>query len=479
MNDEVQKLKARGFVSTLSLFFQSGYSALLGFIANVILTVLLSPAVFGIYITVLSIIALLNYFSDIGLAASLIQRRKIDEDDVKTAFTIQQFLVITVAFGGFLGTRLVVQFYNLPQEGIILYWALLLGFFLSSLKTIPSVFLERKIQYHKIVFVQVVENTTFYGSVIIFAIAGFNLLSFAFGVIARSIIGLILIYSISFWLPRVGISRKSIKHLVSFGIPFQSISLMALFKDELVNLFLGKIVGFQALGYIGWAKKWGEAPLRIIMESLSKVMFTLYARLQHDRPHLKHFVERTLRYQTMILLPAVLGFILVMPLLLDIIPRYEKWSVAVPLFYFFAIASFFSSFSTPFINLFNAVGKVKISFYFMSFWTAATWVLIIPLTNRFGMYGFPLTIFILSLSFIIVLVQAKRIVPFQFISSIYQFIISGIVMAVLVWSLSLMGLSSQVLFVISIAVGFVTYLAVLQLIFKINPVNEFITLLKK
>src|SRR3989338_9995700 len=91
----------RIITSLLSLFFQSGYSAFLGLIANLVLTILLSPAAFGIYITVLSIISLLNYFSDIGLAASLIQKKDITEDDIKTTFTVQQLLIITLLFIGF------------------------------------------------------------------------------------------------------------------------------------------------------------------------------------------------------------------------------------------------------------------------------------------------------------------------------------------------------------------------------------------
>lgn len=266
-------VKKNSIISVLSLFFQSGYSAALGFAANIALTIFLDPKIFGIYITVLSIIALLNYFSDIGLAASLIQRKNIDDDDVKTAFTIQQALILTVLLLAYFATDFVVTFYRLPPEGKVLYWSLLVSFFMSSLKTIPSVFLERKIQFQKIVLVQIVENTIFYISVIFFAWQGYGLLSFAYSVVARAIVGVILIYSLSFWIPRIGFSRKSARHLLSFGVPFQSMSFLALVKDEFVNLFLGKVIGFEALGFIGWAKKWAESPLRIIMDNVSRVIF--------------------------------------------------------------------------------------------------------------------------------------------------------------------------------------------------------------
>src|SRR3990167_8928943 len=196
----------RIITSVLSLFFQSGYSAFLGLIANLILTILLSPTIFGMYITVLSIISLLNYFSDIGLAASLIQKKDIIDDDIKTTFTVQQILIIMLVIIGYLSSSFIKEFYNLPAEGVYLFWGLLLAFFISSLKTIPSVFLERKIQFQKVVRVQIIENTVFYLLVTTLALLNFGVMSFTYAVIARAIVGLIAMYSISFWTPRIGLS---------------------------------------------------------------------------------------------------------------------------------------------------------------------------------------------------------------------------------------------------------------------------------
>src|SRR3972149_12089507 len=202
----MDEVKRKTIVSTLSLFFQSGYAALLGLAANLVLTILLSPATFGIYIATLSIIAVLNYFSDIGLAASLIQKKEVTAEDEKTAFTVQQILVISLVTLGFLATGAIANFYKLPQEGRFLYFSLLIGFFLSSLKTIPSVKLEREIKFQRIVMVQIIENTFFYLAVIILALMGFGLNSFTVAVIIRSIVGLIAIYWLSPWMPKIGIN---------------------------------------------------------------------------------------------------------------------------------------------------------------------------------------------------------------------------------------------------------------------------------
>ena len=182
-------LKSLGF-----LFFQSGYSAVLGLITNLIITALAAKEVFGIYATTLATITIFNYISDIGLAGALIQKKEVQDRDLSTVFTVQQLIITSLVCIGFLLTPFVQSFYRIPPEGVYLYWAVLLGFFISSLKTIPSVLLERSVHFHEIVKVQVIENTLFYIIVSLCMIAGLNLYSFAIGVLVRSTVGTILMY---------------------------------------------------------------------------------------------------------------------------------------------------------------------------------------------------------------------------------------------------------------------------------------------
>lgn len=473
--EETISLKKKSMISTASLFLQSGYSAVLGFIANIVLTIYLSPKIFGIYITVLSIIALLNYFSDIGLAASLIQREKIDDDDVKTAFTMQQIIISSLIILGILLTQPIMKFYGLAYDGKILYWTLLAGFFISSLKTIPSVFLERHLNFHKIVTVQVIENTAFYVTVSLLALSGFGLMSFAWGVLVRAFTGLILMYSLSPWMPRFGISKKSMSHLLSYGVPFQSMSFLALFKDELVTLLLGKLIGFEKLGYIGWAKKWAESTLRIIMDNVSKVVFPLFARIQTDKAKQSTVLNKVLRYQSMIIIPSLLGIALVMPLIVDVLPQYKKWEPALPLFYIFIASSLFTSYLTPFINFFSAIGKIKLSLGFMVFWTVMMWVLVYPLTTLFGIYGFPLTILAIAMTSVFVAMKARTMVPYNFIESTYKYFISGFIMFIVTIMVRYYTTGIQIgllRIMLVVATGIFSYYLSLLLLFKENLIRD-------
>jgi len=468
-----KNIKRKSFISVMSLFFQSGYSAVLGFTANLILTILLSPSIFGIYITVLSLISFLNYFSDVGLAASLIQKRDLSNDDIKTTFTVQQVLILSIIAIGFASTSFIQKFYNLPADGIYLYWALLFSFFISSLKTIPSVFLERKIEFQKIVLVQIVENSVFYTAVSIFAILGYGLFSFTYSVILRSLIGLIMIYSLSFWIPKIGISFKSLKKLLTFGLPFQASSFLALFKDDMIILYLGKVLGFEGLGLIGFAKKWAEAPIRIIMDNISRVIFPLIAKAQNNLNKVKNYAEKILYYQTLVIAPIIIGMILIMPRLIDIIPKYQKWHASLPLFYIFAFSSLIVSFSAPFMNLLNGLGKVKITFSFMIFFTVLTWVLTPWLTSIYSYFGFPISHIIVSSFYILVLYKTKSMFNLSVIKPIFAPLLSAIIMGIILFSFDkTFVFSSWSIIFFEILTGALIYFILIRYIFKIRIFNE-------
>lgn len=400
--------------SLISLFFQSGYSAVLGLIANIIITALEAKEVFGIYAATLATIGIFNYLSDIGLAGALIQKKEVKDVDLRTVFTIQQMLILTLVVIGFIATNFIRNYYHLPNQAIYLYWAVLAGFFISSLKTIPSVLLERSVNFAGIVRIQVIENTLFYLLISIGIILRFGLMSFAVAVIVRALVGTFLMYRSSTWRPQLGINNQSFRELISFGLPFQLNSLLALIKDEFVVIFLGKTLGLATLGEIAWAKKWAEAPIRIVMDNISKVLFPVLSRLQDDQEKLKRTVTMTIWAQTLILGPILLISAFAMPYAVHIIPKYAKWQSAVPIFQLFCISAFLSTLSTPFMNVFNALKKPRVPLAFMAYWTITTWILTPIAVKSFGAIGFAYVQVFLSSSFIAVIAIAQRYLQLDF-----------------------------------------------------------------
>lgn len=415
MAQDIGKIKKRSFWSVGSLFLNSSYSAVLGFTAFFILTYKSNIYLLGIYNTVLAMMSFFNYFTNLGLAAAIVQKKDIEEKDIDTAFYIQFFLSIIAVIFGFLMTNNLFSLYkDLPHSAVYLYWAILASFFLLSLKTVPSVLLEKKIKIYRVVLVQAIENTVFYLSVIIFSLLGYEMLSLIIAVTLRSLVGVVLIYSFNPWFPKLNFSFKSAKELLKFGLMFQSNSFLALIKDDLLIMYLGSVIGMTNLGIVSFGKKYGEFTLKMIMDSINRVAFPVFSRFQKNEAMLKKTLERVLFYNSIIIFPLIFGSISIFDSILKIIPGYyQKWHLALFSFYFFSLSAFFISLSTPFINLFNALGKLKLSVSFMLIWTALIWILVPIFVQFFGFNGISVAFFLMSLTAGLVYLKAKDIVRFE------------------------------------------------------------------
>ena len=156
------------------------------------------------------------------------------------------------------------------------------SFVAASLKTIPSVQLERNLNFKLISTIDIIENLIFYVLAVIFAFFGFGVFSYAIATFVRSLIGLIIIYIVSPWSIGFSFSSKSIKKLFKFGIPFQLNSFIAVAKDRLSNLLVAGIIGRESFGILSWAQKGPRVPLSL-MDAVMKVTFPTFSRLQ-DQP---------------------------------------------------------------------------------------------------------------------------------------------------------------------------------------------------
>ena len=426
--DTIKERSVTGVIALTGRYFVLYVMAL---IAQIFLGIYLTPAEWGVFALASAVTDFLVYFSDVGLAASLIQSEKeISDDDLKTTFTIQQALVISlllilVIFSSKIGTV-----FGLERPGMMLLYALGFSLFLSSLRTIPTVLLERKIEFHKIAFVNVAEAAIYYSLLVFSAARGAGINSFTYAIVGRAIVGVVLMYIVSPWIPKFGISWSSLKRLLAFGVPYQANTLIALAKDRGTTLLLGKILGLEALGILDWAQKWSQISLRIVLDSVTKVTFPAFSRMQKEREHLPRSVTRSIFFITLLAFPAITGLVILAPVVIQIIPKYEKWTPALLPLTFFAVNAIFAAFTTQLTNLLNAIGKIKITFYLMIMWGSLTLLVIPYLAGRYGANGAALGYAIVSSSSVVAVYLAKRYVNFSLSDSVVKPFLAASAMAV-------------------------------------------------
>jgi len=409
IDSDISEIKNKAVTGVSALVLRNLLLQPISFFGFFLLSIFLQRWELGLFWAVSEIIAFLGYFSDIGLAAAVIQKKEeVSKEEIKAVFTIQQLLVGVLIITALVLTPYLQLKFNFDDRGKVLFYSLLFGFFAASLKTIPSVLLERKLKFEILATVDLVEQIIFTGMAVFFAWQGFGIRSWIWAIVVRSVVGVILIYYFSPWPVGLNFQFKKIKHLIKFGAPFQINSFLAVLKDRLVNIFLWGVVGSDGIGILGWAQKWAQMPLRFFLDSAVRVSFPAYSRLQEDKKRLSAAVERSCFLVNFSIFPMLAGMAAVMPKIVEIFPKYNKWSVALIPFWLYLVNFAFGAATTPMVNCLNAVGKIKKSLKLMVMWTVLTWFLVLPFSKKFGTNGAALALMIVSSSSIIAWLIAKK-----------------------------------------------------------------------
>jgi len=425
--EAVKKRSVRGVVVLTGRTFVLQVIAL---IAQLFLFAYLGKYEFGVFAIVSAIINFLVYFSDIGLAAALIQKKEKPTDvDLKTTFFVQQVLVLTIITVVVFLTPFFTAKYSLNHDGQILLYALALSLFLSSLKSIPSVLLERKLEFVKLVFPQILEQLVYNVVLVFLAMKGFGLTSFTYAVILRGIVGLVTIYILQPWVPGFAFSRKTLSGLFKFGVPYQINTFLATFKDDGITLILGGILGPIGVGILSFAQKLARIPLTFFMDTVTRVTFPAFSRMQDAPDHLKRSVTRSIFFICLLVFPSLVGIVILAPMLVRVVPRYNQWIPALVPIAFISINFIFAAATTQLTNLLNAIGKIKITFYLMIMWTVLTWALIPVLAIKYGVIGASVGYALTGASSIVAIIIAKRYVDFSVTDSMIKPLIGAAVMA--------------------------------------------------
>lgn len=429
---QIEEIKKKSVGGVVSYFLRSVFLQGIGLVSALLLTAFLAPEDFGVYGIVVQIIALLTFFSDVGLAAALIQSKtKPSSTDYRTAFTTQQILAWVIFFLVVWLSRLDWLATKLGSDGILLLLALALSFPLATLKTISSIQLERKLEFNKLVIPQIFEQLVFNFLLIVLAWQGRGVLSYAYAIVARSVVGVIVMQLIKPWLPGLSLNRESLRKLLSFGLKFQLNDFLARIKDQLYFLVLGAFLPLQQFGYLQWAKNWSMYPYNLTVQNVMAITFPTFSRLQTQRDLLKRAIEKSIYFIALFIFPILAGMSIFIYPLTELIPQYQKWQPALPSFVLFALSVAWAAISTPLVNTLNAIGQINQTLKLMVMWTVLTWVLTPLLLWKFAFTGVALAAFLISFTSLFSVWMVKKYIAVNIFAQVKVQLLATLVMTVL------------------------------------------------
>ncbi len=304
----------------------------------IILARLLAPKDFGLLALAAVFTSFLRIFGNMGLGASIVQRREVDDEYLSTAFwaNLTAGLILTgiaAAVGALVG-----RWVNEPVVGVVLV-VLSLRFVITAGGGTQLAIISRRMDYRVLALRSVV--ATIVGGVIGITMAyrGLGVWSLVGQELGMVTSGTILLYRATGWRPRFVFSRTKFRDLWSFGGKLQLSSLFTYMVRNIDNLLVGRYLGATALGFYAFGYTVFLAPLNDL-GLLNRVMFSALSRIQDDETRMKRGFLRATEYATMIVLPMMVGLSLVAPLVVEVLFG-AKWLPSVPIIRLLSLAGFF------------------------------------------------------------------------------------------------------------------------------------------
>jgi teichuronic acid exporter len=296
------------------------------------------------------------FLSDVGLAGALVhQQRPPTKDEQFTVFLMQQIFAGMIALVLIFAAPRLIAYAKLPAGAGLLLRVMAFGLFNSSLRTIPTMALERELRFGALAKIDLVQSLVATAVTLFLAWRGAGAWALVLGSLFSGTASLIILWSVSPWAPRGRFRWPIVMRLARFGLPFQLNGLVWTMFSGWVPFLVGRRLGVAAVGFANWASNLASTPM-MLSAILNRVAFPSYARLQGDPIALARYLSTSIRRLLVLMsIPLATG-ILLCPWLIPALFR-ARWQPAVPLVQWFAFDTMMAVLTGIIASAQNATGR--------------------------------------------------------------------------------------------------------------------------
>lgn len=407
MENTVRNLKAQTISGIkwqvgISLF-QKGISL----ITTIIVARHLGPSVYGLFGLAMIIVASFELFKSMGIDSALVRRKDDFEAAADTAFIIIPLLGFFLYFLLYL---LAPTIGMMLKNAEIIKIVRILGivFVFTCFTKVPTVHLERDMQFMKISIAEFISQISFASVAIVAALKGYEVWALVFAYIARVVTHMGLIWFYAGWKPRFRFDVSLALEMFNFG-KFIFLSVVIFFlKMNLDNFLVGKLLGTTMLGFYAVSFNLSNFGSDYLGKQISRVTFCAYSKIWNEKENLQKAFLQSLKYISVIALPlSIIIFVLGDGLISVLFGK--QWLGASPVLRIIVWAGLFNFLTVPCESFFLSIGKSKLYFWIVFIQVALFFIFIAPAAKYSGLIGVGIVVTIASLiSLILSLFSAKK-----------------------------------------------------------------------
>jgi len=370
--------------------FSSIINYVLLFTRTFILVRFLAPEDFGVMALSLLLVTVMKQFSHIGLESAIIQEDEVNKRTINTVWTVS--IVRGFLFFGLINifSPFYASFFDEP-ELITILTILSFAAIFNGFKNSYVVSTEKELRFDVLFKLTVITNLVEFITTIVLAIMYVDAMALAVGYVVGSITGLILSFALIERKPRFVFNRYEFFKLFKFGKWVFGSGILIFLILNIDTTVIGKVLGVAMLGYYQIAFRLGNFAATDIVLTFSKSIYPSFSLVKDDLAILKGYFFTTILIISAVILPimVIVGFYAE-----SFVTNFigQNWTQIILPLKILIIFGLIRSFASVCGYVFWAVGKPKIPANISLAQLLLISIIILPLTNEYGIAGTALAV---------------------------------------------------------------------------------------
>jgi O-antigen/teichoic acid export membrane protein len=300
----------------------------LSFLVFVIMSRLIAPGAFGLLALASVFLAFVQSFLDQGIASALIQRADVEQAHFDTAFWMNVSIGLLMTALGIICAKGVAIIFHEPELESVIRW-LSLVFLLTGLSSTQQAILQREMAFRSLALRSLLAGTIGGAAGIMLAYFGFGVWSLVAQNLVMGVVGVLALWRVSNWRPRLFFSSTHFWELQRFGLNIVGTNILNFFNRRADDLLIGYFLGATALGYYTIAYRILLVLTDLLTGFANSVAFPVFARLQAERERMLQAFYRATEYMSYISFPVFVGVSLLAPGIVRIFFG-QQWGQSIP-----------------------------------------------------------------------------------------------------------------------------------------------------
>lgn len=250
---------------------------------------LLDPADFGLVAIANVALRFYSYFSQMGIAPALIQKKTLTDGDVRAALALSLGVSVFFFLLAFFTADYIEYFFEMDSLALVMQ-TLALNFIVLGLSAVPLGLIRRNQNFKALAIIEIISYVFGYGAVgLVAAFYGAGVWALVAAFISQTLLSAILGYSVIRHPLGLRHTKEQRNHFIGYGGRYSIIGFIEFLTSNIDSLIVGKMMGASAAGFYNRSLLLANLPVQQPTKVLTQVLFPIMSSMSDQ--HVKQSIS--------------------------------------------------------------------------------------------------------------------------------------------------------------------------------------------